>query len=468
MKNVLAVLTLVASALAQSALGQVRLSIPAAPLGGVATPLVPFQSSPAAALSPVLSPMLAPAMAPSIAPAPLPEHFSDYRRLFDGGAAAKVLNAVKKAKTSSRGEGVSLNGVDLPARAFSDQTSIAGHLIQAIDAAHKSIDIAIHGLALREILEALLRAKNRGVKIRIVMNQTHIFPENGRDKRTPEVQALIDQGFKMKMLRGSDQYGIMHNKFAVFDGKVLETGSFNWTRAADTLNWENAMFLAQKARIVAYQIYWDWMWSIASEIPSRAPPAYAPSDDGSFPSLPPAPQDSDRPIVFNGETFPAEAFSPGGVTAQLVRAIDASRKTIDLAVFSFTSDQLREALLRAKNRGVIIRIVFDASQYKYQEEMPWFVEKGFDVLIANGKKSDMGVMHNKFAIFDGALVETGSFNWTRNGEKNSYENAVFLDAPDDIAGYEAYFLRIRARARKPGPGDHLGLIHAPEAFFLMP
>ncbi len=463
MKNIVAVLTLVLGVLASSAPAQVRLSMPAAPLGGIAVPLVPFHSSPVATLSPVLSLALTPSLAPALAPTLLPENFLNYRRLFDGVRIADgAALAVKRTRFAARGETVSLNGVELPSRAFSDETSIAGHLIRAIDAARVSIDIAIHGLGLREVQEALLRAKNRGVKIRIVMNQTHIFPENDRDKRTPEVQALIDQGFDMKMLRGGDQYGIMHNKFSVFDGQVLETGSFNWTRAADTLNWENAMFLAEKARIKAYQLYWNWMWSISSKIPDRAPSAYT---EGSYPILPSAPQDSERPIVFNGETFPAEAFSPGGVTAQLTRAIDASVKTIDLAVFSFTSEQLRDALARARTRGVKIRIVFDLSQYKFLSEMRWFNDNGFDVMLARGKKNETGVMHNKFAVFDGALVEAGSFNWTRNGEKNSYENASFLDASDDVAGYEAYFERVRARARKPVAADFVGLTGAPLYFF---
>ena len=178
--------------------------------------------------------------------------------------------------------------------------------------------------------------------------------------------------------------------------------------------------------------------------------------------MPAAPQDPSRPIRFNGEHFPAQAFSPGGVTAHLVRAIDASRQSVDLANFSFTSEDLRDALLRAKSRGVIVRIIFDAQQYRYLSEMGWFADQGFDLLLSAGRNGDKGVMHNKFAVFDGALVEAGSFNWTRNGEKNNYENAMFLNAPDDVAAFAAYFKRIRAQAWPPGPDDHAGPHAAPE------
>ena len=394
-----------------------------------------------------------------------PEAIQELQGLFDGAAAKADAPVPVNPARAPRGESVALNGVSLPARMFSDQTSIAGHLIRAIDASKVSIDIAIHGLALREVAAALVRAKNRGVKVRILMNQTHVFPEKPRDRRSPEVQQLIDLGFEMKMLRGGDMFGIMHNKIAIFDSQVLETGSFNWTHAADAWHWENAMFHDSPARIKAYQSYMNWMWSIAAKITSKAPAIPAPIPEGEpHPGLPPAPQDAARPVQFNGEDFPAQAFSPGGVTAHLVRAIDASRTSIDLANFSFTSEDLRDALLRAKNRGVKVRIIFDADQYKFLSEMRWFEENGFDLLLSSGKDGQKGVMHNKFAVFDGALVEAGSFNWTRNGEKNNYENAMFLDAPDDVAGFAAYFARIRAQAWAPEPGDHVGPHAAPEDF----
>lgn len=449
---------------------QVRFSSSLGSVGALPIPLTPFNSFTAPALSPLsLSvPALAPSLTPSFSPAvaaAVPVSLEQGRAFFDGAAAKADAPAPANPAVAPRGETVSLNGVVLPSRLFSDQTSISAQLIRAIDAAQTSIDIAIHGLALREIGAALLRAKNRGVKVRIVMNQTHVFPEKPRETRTPEVQMLMDQGFELKMLRGGDMFGIMHNKLAIFDSQVLETGSFNWTHAADAWHWENAMFHAEQARIKAYQAYWDWMWSISSRIPKQAPPRPEPIPEGQpHPGLPPAPQDPARPVIFNGESFPAQAFSPFGVSAHLVRAIDASKASIDLANFSFTSEELRDALLRAKERGVKVRIVFDAQQYKYLSEMHWFVDNGFDILLSAGKSGEKGVMHNKFAVFDGAMVEAGSFNWTRNGEKNNYENAMFLDAPDDVAAFAAAFKRIRDQAWAPAPDDHAGPHAAPEDF----
>lgn len=465
-----AALTLALS-LTVPASAQMRVSLPVAPVAGFSAPLTPFTPSvaPASALTTSLSAAsLGGSVVPSAAPAlsaAIPVTAEQGRAYFDGAAAKPEPLPAPSAAVAPRGESVSLNGVSLPARLFSDQNVISKDLIRAIDASRVSIDIAIHGLALREVAAALLRAKNRGVRVRIVMNQTHVFPEKPRDTRTAEVQMLIDQGFEMKMLRGGDAFGVMHNKIAIFDNQILETGSYNWTHAADTWHWENAMFHAEQARIKAYQAYWDWMWSISSKITNKAPaiPERIPEGEP-HPGLPPAPQDSVNMVTYNGQYFPAQSFSPGGVTAHLVRAIDATKKTLDLANFSFTSEDLRDALLRAKERGVKVRIVFDAQQYKYLPEMHWFAENGFDILLSSGKDGDKGVMHNKYAIFDGALLEAGSFNWTRNGEKNNYENAMFLNTPDDIAAYQKAFERIRNQAWAPEPDDHAGPHAMPDDF----
>lgn len=447
---------------------QMRVASPLGSVGAMPMPLTPFThfAAPALSLSPLSMPALTPSFVPSVAPAlsaALPVSLEQGRAYFDGAAAKPDAPAPANPARAPRGETVSLNGVVLPARMFSDETVISGQLIRAIDAANTSIDIAIHGLALREVAAALVRAKKRGVKIRVVMNQTHVFPEKQRDTRTAEVQLLMDQGFEMKMLRGGDMFGVMHNKIAIFDNKILETGSYNWTHAADTWHWENAMFLAEQARIKAYQEYWNWMWSISSKIPSKAPALPTPIPEGEpHPSLPSAPEDADRSVTFNGVSLPAQTFSPGRVTAHLERAIDASRISIDLANFSFTSEVLRDALLRAQERGVKVRIVFDAQQYRYLSEMHWFAEHGFDVMLSAGKSGEKGVMHNKFAVFDGVLVEAGSFNWTRNGERNNYENAMFLDAPDDAAAFASHFKRVRDQAWAPEPDDHHGPGAAPE------
>ena len=43
-----------------------------------------------------------------------------------------------------------------------------------------------------------------------------------------------------------------------------------------------------------------------------------------------------------------------------------------------------------------------------------------------------GVMHHKFGIFDGEMLETGSFNYSMNATFHNFENAFFSTDPQDI------------------------------------
>jgi len=436
---------------------------------------VQAKAAPSAALSsalPAAAPVFAPAAAhaaPSAAAAslgaltPLPSRgapalsgFNQGRLSFDGAAlAGPAPESAPVPSAAPRGDALSFNGQTLPTRMFSDQTQISSHLIRAIDATKATLDIAIYELAIREVRDALVRAKGRGVKVRIVMDQGHLFPEKATGHRTPEVQSLVDAGFDLKMLRGGDAYGIMHNKFAVFDGALLETGSYNWTRAADVQHYENALFDADAARIASYQNYWNWLWASAKVVDDKNPPVKPVLDEnGHSAPLAPAPQDSARTLNFNGTALPRESYTPHGTAALIASAIDAAKDTVVVANFSFTHHDLIAALQRAKDRGLKIRVVFDRYQYGFLKEMAQMVELGFDVRLSNGKDGQKGVMHNKFVVLDGKLVETGSFNWTFNGELNNYENAVFLDAPDDAAAWAAYFERIWSQGRAPTPDDH--------------
>jgi phosphatidylserine/phosphatidylglycerophosphate/cardiolipin synthase-like enzyme len=58
-----------------------------------------------------------------------------------------------------------------------------------------------------------------------------------------------------------------------------------------------------------------------------------------------------------------------------------------------------------------------------------------------------GVMHNKFTIVDGRMVQTGSFNYTNSGSERNEENQIYLAKPAIVERYERRFEDIWSRAR---------------------
>lgn len=141
-------------------------------------------------------------------------------------------------------------------------------------------------------------------------------------------------------------------------------------------------------------------------------------------------------------------FSPnGGARQRLVRAIQESRKTIDIAVYNFTAFELAEALYAAKARGVHVRVLVD-------REMAETGGSGVRGLRLNGITvrtlgvAEQSLMHNKFAVFDERLVVTGSYNWTNSAEHANYENLVVLEEPKLVERFQQEFRRLWGEARE--------------------
>jgi phosphatidylserine/phosphatidylglycerophosphate/cardiolipin synthase-like enzyme len=64
--------------------------------------------------------------------------------------------------------------------------------------------------------------------------------------------------------RKNDRYAIMHDKFIVVEGKTLETGSFNFTRAAEYENAENVLVVRDSPAVIAdYARQWEQLWDEA-------------------------------------------------------------------------------------------------------------------------------------------------------------------------------------------------------------
>jgi len=118
---------------------------------------------------------------------------------------------------------------------------------------------------------------------------------------------------------------------------------------------------------------------------------------------------------------------------QLISHIDMAEDEIVIAIYSFTLDGIADALLRAKERGVLIRVVFDnqqaANQYSEDEKL---LDAGIPIVI----KSGSGYMHNKFIVIDRKKVLTGSFNYSSNADTKNDENLILIIS-EELA--EKYF-----------------------------
>lgn len=141
-------------------------------------------------------------------------------------------------------------------------------------------------------------------------------------------------------------------------------------------------------------------------------------------------------------------FSPnGGIRQRLVRAIQESGRTIDIAVYNFTAFELADALYAAEARGVRIRVLVD----REKADAAGSALRGLrrhGVPIRSLGVPEQSLMHHKFAVFDERLVITGSYNWTNSAELANYENLVVLDEPEVVRRFQQEFQRLWRAARE--------------------
>ncbi len=121
-----------------------------------------------------------------------------------------------------------------PEALFSCQDNVQQALIKAINNETKQIEIAIFNFTSKEIAQALLKAKRRGIDILIITD------ESSAKEKYSKIPLLFNRGIPIYIFQGKS--GRMHHKFAIFSDKIW-TGSFNFTKSAHTINQENVVII---------------------------------------------------------------------------------------------------------------------------------------------------------------------------------------------------------------------------------
>ena len=110
----------------------------------------------------------------------------------------------------------------------------------------------------------------------------------------------------------------------------------------------------------------------------------------------------------------------------IIAAINDAQK-MDIAVYSITHPDITYALIYAHDRGAKIRIITDRLMAKGKGSLIGKIRDAGIPVVTNVKHK---IEHNKFAVFDGSHIVSGSYNWTTNASKNNSENCVFFDQPN--------------------------------------
>lgn len=127
--------------------------------------------------------------------------------------------------------------------------------------------------------------------------------------------------------------------------------------------------------------------------------------------------------------------SKGGIAEEIIKQIDNAEDYIDIAIYSFTSQPIAEAIIRAKNRGVEIRILMDKGQSQGEySKFEYLLDN--DIFIIQDRHT--GIMHNKIILIDGKVLFTGSYNLSKSAEEKNQENLLEFIDREEIMSFGSY------------------------------
>ena len=272
---------------------------------------------------------------------------------------------------------------------------VDGPIVESIDAARLSVDVAAYSITLNSVRNALLNAHDRGVTVRIVMESTNMD--------TSDVQRLLEAGVPIV---GDNRQGLMHDKFMVIDRSEVWLGSMNFTDSG-TYDDNNNMIRIRSNRIAEnYLVEFDEMF----ERDKFGPDVVAETPNPS--------------LTLDGtrvETY----FSPDDhVLTALYNLLSGSEKSIYFLAFSFTSNELGGIVREKADAGLAVKGVMDEEQIASNTgtEFDPFRQAGLDVLIDGNE----GQMHHKVFIVDEKAVVLGSYNFSTSAEEKNDENIVII------------------------------------------
>jgi hypothetical protein len=125
---------------------------------------------------------------------------------------------------------------------FSPHGGCTDAIIRELAGARESIRVQAFSLTSTPIAKALLDAKNRGVKVEVVLDKSNVTAKDSGAAflRNMGIVPLID-----------DKHAIANSNVILVDNRVIITGSFNFSPAAEESNSENLLLLRNHARLLA-------------------------------------------------------------------------------------------------------------------------------------------------------------------------------------------------------------------------
>jgi phosphatidylserine/phosphatidylglycerophosphate/cardiolipin synthase-like enzyme len=297
------------------------------------------------------------------------------------------------------------------------QSSIEGRLIEKINAAKTSIHIASFEFDLTPVADALIAAKQRGVDVLWVTDDEHGLEADGEPGHG-QFAMLQEAGIEV---RSDTRSALMHNKFWIFDGQIVWTGSTNITENGIFKQDNNAIVIQSPELAAIYEREFQEMW------------------DGKFGPRSPSTLDQQIAVVNGSRIVVVFTSEDPALENAIIPIVNSATHSIRFLTFSFTDYPLADTMSQRFKAGVDVAGVFERVGSETEAaELRTLMCRSVPVK----QDSNPGFLHHKVIVVDERIVITGSMNFSTNAEESNDENVIIIDNAEIARLYLQEFERV--------------------------
>lgn len=273
--------------------------------------------------------------------------------------------------------------------AIAAQDALEDTIITSIKGAKHSIVLIIYSLKDWKVIKALNQKAKDGIDVTVIYDKKASFGVEKYLSPTIHSFARVSKG-------------LMHLKLLVIDEESTWIGSANFTH--DGLKKDANLMVNLHAPEFAQVILKkaDQLSDVAYEKPIAT-----------------------QSFVINDQVLEMH-FLPDDKEAihRIKELIRSAKKTIKVAMYTFTREDLADTLIQAQKRGVDVKVVLDPNAAKGAGKK---IVKKIPTYIYGAE----GLMHHKFLVIDDEILVHGSANWTQAAFKQNDDCFMIINKLND-------------------------------------
>ena len=289
-------------------------------------------------------------------------------------------------------------------------------IIDFINGAEKRLDIAVQELDCWDIASAIIDARKRGIRVKLVMELDYLRSKKPhKDPYSPGGGLKDNRDIQNALLRTAIKVNsdfntkIFHQKFIVRDGQALLTGSTNFTDTGTSTNLNHLIIVHDE----------DVARTYSREFREISQGHFGKLNEG-HDERPPKVEVSKLPI----RVLFAPDHSP---EMEIMKQMAKAKKRIDFAIFTFSqSSGIDDQMIMMKKANISVRGALDGKMANQKWAATKPLKKAGVKLYLVSQKGKLRKLHHKLMVIDKQVIIAGSFNYTGPANNLNDENVMVI------------------------------------------